>query len=91
MKKPFPLFLINKKSLLAFLIILSLLIISSGYNVYKKQEYYIRQQKYWELKTIADLKQNRLNIGRINEMLMKKFNQTLLFFCRRHYTVVPKY
>lgn len=53
-------FLTNKKSLFTFLIILSLLIISVGYYFYKNRESTILQQKYLELKTIADLKQNQI-------------------------------
>jgi PAS domain S-box-containing protein len=52
--------LTNKKQIVALLVILSLVIAAAGYFYYKNQESSIRQQKYNELKAIADLKVNQI-------------------------------
>src|ERR1035437_5967509 len=52
--------LTSKKHIIALLAILSLVIVAAGYFYYKSEESSIRQQKYNELKTIADLKESQI-------------------------------
>ncbi|MHB8842425.1 MAG: cache domain-containing protein [Candidatus Aquicultor sp.] len=52
--------LTSKKHVIALIALLSLLIAAVGYFYYKNQENSIRQQKYNELKAIADLKVSQI-------------------------------
>ena len=52
--------LTNKKHIIVLITVLSLVIAAAGYFYYKNQESSIRQQKYNELKAIADLKVNQI-------------------------------
>ncbi len=52
--------LTNKKQIVPLVVILSLVIAAAGYFYYKSEESSIRQQKYNELKVIADLKVSQI-------------------------------
>ena len=52
--------LTSKKQFIILIAILSLLIAAVGYLFYKHQKTSIRQEKYNDLKTIADLKENQI-------------------------------
>ncbi|MFZ5948032.1 MAG: PAS domain S-box protein [Stygiobacter sp.] len=60
MKNKYKLQTISKKQIVVFITILGLLILISGYIIYKKQEDAFRRQKYDELHAIADLKQSQI-------------------------------
>ncbi|MDF1611383.1 ATP-binding protein [Stygiobacter electus] len=51
---------LSKKQIFVLITILSVLILISGYLIYKKQEDTFRSQKYDELHAIADLKQSQI-------------------------------
>ena len=50
----------NKKQIVVFVVICSLVIAAANYFYYKNHESSILQQKYNELKAIADLKVNQI-------------------------------
>ncbi|MFZ5948030.1 MAG: PAS domain S-box protein [Stygiobacter sp.] len=62
MKNKYKLQTISKKQIIAFITVLSVLIIISGYIIFKKQADILRQEKYNELHAIADLKVNQIKI-----------------------------
>ncbi|MHC1737572.1 MAG: ATP-binding protein [Ignavibacteriaceae bacterium] len=52
----------TKKHVILLVVILSLFITAAGYYLYKNRESTIRQEKYTELKSIADVKQSQIEL-----------------------------